>query len=154
MRQFRGSKRDRKYGLHKEGAYLKVRDNANEYLLDEGKEKTLEYYNSNADSCEAEAEPAPQETVTAWRTIVQNIEEAGIMTERKSILIKDTTREERIQIVQQGLSQCGGACDFCNGCDNLGGGSIDAFYQPYIDGEKELREINMEYRSNSGMVHG
>ena len=54
--------------------------------------------------------------------------------EIKSVLIKDTTREERIQIVEQGLNQCGGACDFCNGCDNLGGGSVDAFYQPYIDG--------------------
>ena len=45
--------------------------------------------------------------------------------EIKSILIKDTTREERIRIVQEGLNQCGGACDFCNGCDNLGGGSVD-----------------------------
>ena len=35
--------------------------------------------------------------------------------EIKSILIKDTTREERIRIVQEGLNQCGGACDFCNG---------------------------------------
>ena len=50
------------------------------------------------------------------------------------------------------LNQCGGACDFCNGCDNLGGGSVDAFYEPYINGEKELREINEEYRSNSGLV--
>ncbi|MCI5504369.1 MAG: hypothetical protein SPI87_02685 [Anaerobutyricum sp.] len=72
--------------------------------------------------------------------------------EIKSVLIKDTTREERIQIVEQGLNQCGGACDFCNGCDNLGGGSVDAFYQPYIDGEKELREINMEYKSHTGLV--
>ena len=64
--------------------------------------------------------------------------------EIKSILIKDTTREERIRIVQEGLNQCGGACDFCNGCDNL--------YEPYINGEKELREINEEYRSNSGLV--
>lgn len=52
----------------------------------------------------------------------------------------------------EGLNQCGGACDFCNGCDNLGGGSVDAFYEPYINGEKELREINEEYRSNSGLV--
>lgn len=29
---------------------MKVRDNANEHFLSEGKEKTLEYYNSNADS--------------------------------------------------------------------------------------------------------
>lgn len=72
--------------------------------------------------------------------------------EIKSILIKDTTREERIRIVQEGLNQCGGACDFCNGCDNLGGGSVDAFYEPYINGEKKLREINEEYRSNSGLV--
>ena len=72
--------------------------------------------------------------------------------EIKSVLIKDTTREERIQIVEQGLNQCGGACDFCNGCDNLGGGSVDAFYQTYIDGEKELREINMEYKSHTGLV--
>ena len=50
------------------------------------------------------------------------------------------------------LEPCGGACDFCNGCDNLGGGSVDAFYEPYINGEKELREINEEYRSNSGLV--
>lgn len=32
--------------------------------------------------------------------------------EIKSILIKDTTREERIRIVQEGLNQCRGACDF------------------------------------------
>jgi hypothetical protein len=73
--------------------------------------------------------------------------------EIKSLLIKDTTREERIRIVQQGLNQCGGSCNFCNGCDNLGGGSVDAFYEPYINGEKELRQLNEEYSSTSGMVH-
>lgn len=72
--------------------------------------------------------------------------------EIKSILIKDTTREERIQIVAQGLNQYGGSCDFCSGCDNLGGGSVEAFYEPYINGEKELRQLNEEYVSNSGMV--
>ena len=40
----------------------------------------------------------------------------------KSILIKDTTREERIRIVTQSLQVCGQTCEFCNGCDNLGGG--------------------------------
>lgn len=72
--------------------------------------------------------------------------------EIKSILIKDTTREERIQIVAQGLNQCGGSCDFCSGCDNLGGGSVEVFYEPYINGEKELRQLNEEYVSNSGIV--
>lgn len=38
----------------------------------------------------------------------------------KSILIKDTTREERIRIVTQSLQVCGQTCEFCNGCDNLG----------------------------------
>jgi hypothetical protein len=66
--------------------------------------------------------------------------------EFKSILIKDTTREERMQIVAKSLAVCGGACDFCNGCDNIGGGSIDELYRPYIDGEKEIAEINAEYR--------
>ena len=82
---------------------------------------------------------------------IENRQE-GIIMEIKSILIKDTTKEERIRIVQEGLSQCGGACDFCNGCDNLGGGAVDSFYEPYINGEKELRQLNEEYRSNSGMV--
>lgn len=63
-----------------------------------------------------------------------------------SILIKDTTREERIRIVNQSLAVCGGACDFCNSCDNIGGGIVDSIYQPYIDGIKEISEINMEYK--------
>ncbi|MBR1703596.1 MAG: hypothetical protein IJ716_16900 [Lachnospiraceae bacterium] len=67
------------------------------------------------------------------------------MEEIKSVLIKDTTREERIQIVNKSLEVCGQECEFCNGCDNIGGGRVETFYQPYIDGEKELREINAEY---------
>lgn len=64
---------------------------------------------------------------------------------RKSILIKDTTKEEREQIVKHALSVCGDACDGCNSCGNLGGGTIESIYQPYIDGEKEIAEINEEY---------
>ena len=56
----------------------------------------------------------------------------------KSILIKDTTREERIRIVTQSLQVCGQTCEFCNGCDNLGGGMVDSYFQPYINGEKEM----------------
>ena len=59
--------------------------------------------------------------------------------EIKSILIKDTTREERIRIIQEGLNQCGGACDFCNGCDNLGGGSVDTLPQRPRRGIRRLR---------------
>lgn len=60
-----------------------------------------------------------------------------------SILIKDTTREERIEIVRKGLAFCGGgSCENCSGC-SMGVGSIDTMYQPYIDGEMELAEVNM-----------
>ena len=58
----------------------------------------------------------------------------------QSILIKDTTREERIRIVNQSLQVCGQTCEFCNGCDNLGGGLVDSYFQQYIDGEKEISE--------------
>lgn len=70
----------------------------------------------------------------------------------KSILIRDTTREERIRIATQALSVCGGSCSGCNGCDNMGGGIVDNFYRPYIDGEKEIAELNMEY--NAPFVRG
>lgn len=70
----------------------------------------------------------------------------------RSLLIKDTTREERIRIVNQGLSACGTSCEGCNGCDNLGGGSVEKMYEPYIEGLKELSEINMEY--NRSVVRG
>ena len=66
----------------------------------------------------------------------------------KSLLIKDTTREERERIVHQALwGACGVECEFCSGCDNRGGGRIESIYQPYIDGLKEIREINEEYRA-------
>ena len=66
----------------------------------------------------------------------------------RSILIKDTTREEREEIVRKALyGYCGSECEFCSGCDNLGGGRVEEIYQPYIDGKKEIREINEEYRA-------
>lgn len=66
----------------------------------------------------------------------------------KSILIKDTTREERMQIVREALYGCGAECEFCSGCDIRGGGRVDEIYRPYIDGEKEIAQVNAEYRAN------
>ena len=64
----------------------------------------------------------------------------------RSILIKDTTREEREQIVRGALyGACGADCEFCSGCDNRGGGRIEEIYQPYIDGRMEISEINANY---------
>ena len=66
----------------------------------------------------------------------------------QSLLIKDTTRAQREEIVRRALSACGSPCDGCNGCGNAGGGRVDSIYQPYIDGEKELAEINAEYSAS------
>lgn len=67
-----------------------------------------------------------------------------------SILIKDTTREEREEIVRKALY--GDENDFFNSCDGIGGGRIEEIYKPYIDGEKEIAEINAEYHGS--LVHG
>ena len=74
------------------------------------------------------------------------------MKQPKSILIKDTTREERERIVARSLSVCGGSCNFCNGCGSLGSGRLESMYEPYFAGEKEIAEINMEIRG--GIVKG
>ena len=53
-----------------------------------------------------------------------------------SILIADTTREEREQIVAESIGNIDGLCDGC--CPGL-----IKMYQDYIEGHKELREINV-----------
>ncbi len=62
------------------------------------------------------------------------------MIEIKSILIADTTREEREQIVADSIGNIEGLCDGCSP-------GLAEMYQPYIDGRKELREINMEFNA-------
>ena len=56
-------------------------------------------------------------------------------------LIKDTTKEEREQIVAESLGNLDGACDGC-------AAGLADMYQDYIDGKRELREINMEFRAS------
>ena len=65
----------------------------------------------------------------------------------KSILIRETTRHERWESVRQSLSWCGGGGENCSSCW-LGGGKAEDIYQPYIDGEKEISEINQEYQAS------
>lgn len=62
----------------------------------------------------------------------------------KSIKIANTTREERIEIVKNSLSFGEESCEGSVGFD------VMSMYQPYIDGEKEISQINMEF--HSGMV--
>ncbi len=58
-----------------------------------------------------------------------------------SILIKDTTKEERERIVAESLGNINGSCDGCVS-------GLADMYQDYIDGKKEIREINMEFRAH------
>ena len=57
-----------------------------------------------------------------------------------SILIKDTTKEERERIVAESIGNINGSCDGCMS------GLVD-MYQDYIDGKREIRDINMEFRA-------
>ena len=73
----------------------------------------------------------------------------------RSILIKDTTREEREQIIRESLDCGGGGCENCSSC-RLGGGSPFDIYQDYIDGKREISEINRtymdQYRQNRKII--
>ena len=55
-------------------------------------------------------------------------------------LIAETTREEREKIIAESLGNIEANCDGCMS-------GLAEMYQDYIDGKKELREINMEFNS-------
>ena len=55
-------------------------------------------------------------------------------------LIKDTTREERERIVEESIGNISGSCDGCMA-------GLAEMYQDYIDGKKEIRQINMEFNA-------
>lgn len=73
-----------------------------------------------------------------------DIESIIFMDYRKEVymsyLIKDTTREEREKIVAESLGNIEANCDGCMP-------GLAEMYQDYIDGKKELREINMEFNA-------
>ena len=56
-------------------------------------------------------------------------------------LIKDTTREEREKIVADALGVTEGLCD-------TNTFRLEEMYQDYIDGKKEIAEINAEFRAS------
>ena len=63
-------------------------------------------------------------------------------------LINETTREERERIVEESIGNINGSCDGCMA-------GIADMYQDYIDGIRELKDINMEFRAHyeSGEDH-
>ena len=58
-----------------------------------------------------------------------------------SILIKDTIREERERIVAESIGNVNGSCDGCMA-------GLADMYQDYIDGKREIRDINREFRAS------
>lgn len=58
-----------------------------------------------------------------------------------SILIKDTTREEIERIIAESFGNTNGSCDGC------ASGLLD-MYQDYIDGKREIRDINLSFRAH------
>lgn len=58
----------------------------------------------------------------------------------KSILIKDTTREEREKIVAESIGYIDGSCDGCMA-------GLAEMYQDYIDGKREIKDINMSFKA-------
>jgi hypothetical protein len=69
-----------------------------------------------------------------------------------SYLIKDTTKEEREQIVRQALNCGGGGCENCSACGVYGASDPYEMYQSYIDGEKEITQITQEFQAR--YLHG
>ena len=59
----------------------------------------------------------------------------------KSLLIKDTTEEERAQIVADSLESMEGTCDECSD-------GLLRMYDDYIYGKCELFEINASFQTN------
>ena len=55
-----------------------------------------------------------------------------------SYLIKDTTKEERERIVAESLGNISATCDGC-------AAGLAEMYQDYIDGKKEIRDINADF---------
>jgi hypothetical protein len=56
-------------------------------------------------------------------------------------LISETTKEEREQIVKESLGNIDANCDGCMA-------GLAEMYQDYIDGRRELREINMDFQAH------
>lgn len=72
----------------------------------------------------------------------------GRVMDMKSTLIKDTTREERLKIIQEALNCDDSAgCENCSGCGVFGAGDPFDMYRDYIDGKREIKEINMAFVS-------
>ena len=62
------------------------------------------------------------------------------VSRKMGYLISETTKEEREKIVADSLGNIDANCDGCMA-------GLADMYQDYIDGRKELRQINMEFHA-------
>ena len=74
------------------------------------------------------------------RGVAEMTDKHRSVKEMKSILIADTTREERERIVAESIGNIDGLCDGCSP-------GLTEMYQDYIEGRRELREINMDFHT-------
>ena len=61
-------------------------------------------------------------------------------SEVENVFNSETTKEEREAIVKESLGNIEASCDGCMS-------GLAEMYQGYIDGKRELREINMEFNA-------
>ena len=69
-----------------------------------------------------------------------NLERGSDLESMSGYLIKDTTREERKKIVEESLGNIEANCDGCMA-------GLAEMYNDYIDGKREIRDINMEFNA-------
>lgn len=70
----------------------------------------------------------------------------------RSLLIRDTTRQERGGDRSPCAERLRRKLRWLQWLRQLRGGRIETIYQPYIDGEKELSQINEEYSASRGLI--
>ena len=63
-----------------------------------------------------------------------------MISANRSLLIADTTREERERIVSESIGNLAGMCDGCSP-------GIAEMYGEYIEGKREIREINAAFNA-------
>jgi hypothetical protein len=72
---------------------------------------------------------------------------AGVKLMLEQYLVRNTTREEREKIIRDSLGCGGGGCENCSACGVYGAGDPLDMYQPYIEGLKEIEDINREFKA-------
>ena len=71
----------------------------------------------------------------------------GVKLMLEQYLVRNTTREEREKIIKDSLGCGGGGCENCSACGVYGAGDPLDMYQPYIEGLKEIEDINREFKA-------